>query len=124
MAKQLLTKRFRYRSFTYAFTPTASFYERYQLVDTWMLLNRSKEEIVLVKKEMKEYLKFLFAIRTELKQDFDKYLDGNPPFPTEENPLLNVCYLQSHFEAFNQFYFLILVLTRESVKPWKGCCCC
>ncbi len=55
-----------------------------------MLLNRSKEEITQVKKEMKEYLKFLVAIRTELKQDVDKYLNGYHPFPTQENPLIDV----------------------------------
>ena len=67
----------------------ASFYRRYQLVDTWMMWARSAEEIALVKREMGQYLKLLMKTRAELKDDLKLY-HVDLPFPSPENPLIAV----------------------------------
>ncbi len=51
---------------------------------------RSKEEIVIVKKEMQQYLKCLMKQREELKRHLKNYIADSLPFPTKENPLIEV----------------------------------
>ncbi|KAK4028639.1 hypothetical protein OUZ56_021643 [Daphnia magna] len=48
--------------------PTLSYADKYHVVDCWMLLQRSKEEVELTKIEMINYIRFLTDKRSSLKQ--------------------------------------------------------
>ncbi|KAK4009270.1 hypothetical protein OUZ56_018386 [Daphnia magna] len=43
--------------------------QKYELVDTWMLLQRAEEEIKLCKMEMKEYILYLDSARSSLNRN-------------------------------------------------------
>ncbi|EFX62316.1 hypothetical protein DAPPUDRAFT_337119, partial [Daphnia pulex] len=48
---------------------TLSLSQKYELVDTWMLLQRAEEEIELCKMEMKEYILYLDSTRSSLNRN-------------------------------------------------------
>jgi hypothetical protein len=90
-----------------------------------MLLTRSKEEIVQVKTEMTEYLKFLMAIRSELKKDVENYLLDSPEFPTKDKPLvvvkIELLAIQCCLSPNTTFVFV--VFSRKSSETWQGHSC-
>ncbi len=50
--------------------------EKFNIVDTWKLLQRSQEEIVQSEKEMTQFMKSLYDMRIKLQEDRQMYLQA------------------------------------------------
>lgn len=50
--------------------------EKFNIVDTWKLWQRSQEEIVQSEKEMTQFMKSLYDMRIKLQKDRQMYLQA------------------------------------------------